>query len=616
MSDNQAKIEITASTARLPSALRAAGKMMQGFAESTASLFGSRFSGLLSGIRKDKKGETAGERSDRVNAAIGSFIGNTASNLALRGLDLMVNQGKEVLKFEDALVKFGIAAKQTPEQMRAIGNAARDTSRKTGLSAQGVLDAGRAYVDLAGAENFSIARMNLLARAAKASGSETKDLAGMMYQLTRSMKIVDDKTMEDTIGGLLNQAKEGGIEAAEMSREFAGLLPLYAQFGVTGRQGAVQAGAMFQVMRDGFNSASEAGTGLQRVYAGIMAYAPRFEAAHVQIYKKERDAQGRKVLLPFSVIFKHIRNSELMKDPALLKKAFGRTEAWRSMMLADKNIARLHDLEEAGLKDGVVMEDLARVTGSATGRIDLALEKMKNDFAAAMTPERVDTFANAIENASTIVSGLVWGLDKAAFAFSALVDLGHSLAGGKPATDESTVRDANNRRYRERVASIGEAFDRGQRKIHPGQTIADELSEDYQAKRQKVIDDEIRWEDILRGRLETQAKGGEISRPAEKFIGPVQEGHAAPTVNRGNFTEAELRALLVMTRNDSDGGLNQRLIQGLLDKGFSGPLVSAIRTLQSTLTDAIKSIPRPLVNIGGDTVRLTAGNAPSHRLRP
>lgn len=393
MSGAKAEIEIVATTGRLAQTLQHAGKMVEGFANTVGHTIGVAAKPLFD----------IGKRA----------VGNMLGNLATRGLDFVVDQANDVLKFEEALVRFGISARKSPSEMREIGNAARKTSTDIGVGALDVLNAGRAYMDLAGAQNFSIDKMNILARASQATGSKTEDLAGMMYQLTTSMHVPDSE-MEDTMGGLINQAKDGAIEAKQMASEFAGILPLFKRFGVIGREGTIQAGAMFQVMRDGANSAGEAGTMLQRVYAGIQSYAPRFEKQGVQIYEKFTDKLGRKVLLPFPVIFKNIVGSEAMKDPALIKKMFGRTEGWRGMLLGDEAsrsldkvdasgrtaLSRLMELEAAGRENNVIQRDLATYTESSSGKIAMAMEKMKNAVAVAFTPERVAGFADALTRAA------------------------------------------------------------------------------------------------------------------------------------------------------------------------------------------------------------------------
>ncbi len=424
-SSNLAQISLGLDNSQLVSGLRTAGGYLQSFATGV----GARMSSLAFSPKAAKGQNWA------THAA-----GQVAGTLAMRGIDMLVDQGKAVFDFENKLVRFGIAAKQTPMQLNAIRNAARATAVETGVDASVVLDSARAYVDLAGAQNNSIQKMNLLARAGQASEASGADLAGMMYQLTRSMKVADDQ-MEDTMGGLINQAKDGAIEAKQMASEFAGVLPLFARFGVIGREGAVQAGAMFQVIRDGANSAGEAGTMMQRIYAGIQSYAPRFEAHGVQIYEKQRDKLGRKVLLPWSMIFKGIEKSpDLMKDPAMLKKAFGRTEGWRGFLMLDeasrltdadikagKLTTRLEDLEAAGRVNGVIQKDLATVVESTAGRMDVAFQKMKNTIAEAFTPERIEKFVGAIEGLAAKVEPLVSLVGKLADGVGAIYGAGKSI---------------------------------------------------------------------------------------------------------------------------------------------------------------------------------------------
>jgi hypothetical protein len=407
VSGEKAEIEITASTARLPAALRAAAKMMQGFVAETT--------GILS--KSDKR------RDPDVSAiARGAAIGGVASSLAVRGMDLMVDQGKEFFNFQKELTRFGIAARQTPLQLQAIETATRKTSDEIGVSAIDVLRAGKSYMDLAGAQSFTIPKMNLLARAAQATGAQTTDLAGMMYQLTETMKLTDAQ-VEDTMGGLINQAKDGAIEAKDMAAEFAGILPLFARFKDSlGPSGAIQAGAMFQVIRKGFNSASEAGTGIQRVFAGLRTYASRFEKNGVKIWDVGPD--GVKRARSISTIMKEISESNLVKDPELMKKAFGRTEGWRSMELLLENTKALADLEASGQVKGVIANDLAAYTDSAAGRIEIATERVKNAFAAMLTPERVDQIVAGFEHMTEAVGPLLETANRIADAFGLIYDMG------------------------------------------------------------------------------------------------------------------------------------------------------------------------------------------------
>lgn len=382
----KAEIEITANTSRLPAALRHAMRLMDGFATRAASMTDRVAMGPRRGL---------------------GMMGNVAAfNLAYRAVDALIDQGKGFLGFQEDLTRFGIAARQTPMQLAAIERAARGTSSAIGVDAREVLASSRAYADLAGAQNTSIAKMNILSRTAQASGATGKDLAGMMYQLTRSMKVTEDQ-MENTMGGLINQAKDGAIEARQMAQEFSGMMPIFARFGVTGREGAIQLGAMYQVTRDGFDSAAQASTGMIRLMAGLQRHASRFAKAGVHVFKPGSKSELREI----SDIMEQISNSPLANDTEALVKAFGRSEAWRTFQLLQESIPRLRELEAAGRANGVVQQDLATYAESAAGRMAIAFERMKNTVAAAFTPERIEKFVGAIEGLVDKIDPVIKGVE-------------------------------------------------------------------------------------------------------------------------------------------------------------------------------------------------------------
>lgn len=402
-----AQISLTANYSQLAAGLSAAGRMVSGWAKSTR--------GVLTSMAAAPGGALL---------SIGRSMGALASfGVAKRGMDIMVDAGKGVFDFERKLTRFGIATRTGSAGLAEIRKEARGTSAAIGVDANVVLDSARAYVDLAGAQNSSIEKMKILARTGQASEAEGKDLAGMMYQLTRSMKVTDDQ-MEDTMGGLINQAKDGAIEAKQMAAEFAGMMPIFARFGVTGREGAVQLGAMYQVTRDGFDSAAQAATGMIRLMAGFQRHASRFKNWGIEVFKPG----SKNELRSMADILAQVKKNPLSKDIEALIKAFGRSEAWRTFELLNESPQRLKELEEAGRANGVVAKDLATFTESASGRMDIAFQKMKNAFAEVLTPERVDQIVSGIGSIANSIGPLMNAIGGAASAFGRFV---HFIAKAK-----------------------------------------------------------------------------------------------------------------------------------------------------------------------------------------
>lgn len=376
----EAKIEITAGTSRLPAGLRTALKSFQGFVTSVGQ--------SLIGINSSREADKAGAKAWGQHA-----LGQVAGNLATRGLDLLVDQGKQVIDFERELTRLGIDLRKRPDEMRSIGLAMRSIANESGIGAEKVLSAGRAYADLAGAEAFTVDKMRLIARAAQASGSDVGDMASLMFTLTENMKVPPNE-LEDTISGLINQAKDGSIHFKELAHELVALGAVYPQFGVTGREGAIQVGAQLQISRRGFASASEAATGILRIYRSLPQHASKFRKAGVDVF-----ADGSKnTLRPFEDIIRQIQGSPLALNREALIKSFGRTEGERFYQVLTLMVEQYDKLKDAGRANGVVTKDLATFVESAAGRMDVAFERTKNKIAEAFTPERIEKFSHALED--------------------------------------------------------------------------------------------------------------------------------------------------------------------------------------------------------------------------
>lgn len=593
----KAEIEITASTARLPAALRSAMKMVQGFVSNTV--------GLLA--RSDRKRDP-----DVASIARGAAIGGVASNLAVRGLDILTDQAKGVYDFQKELTRLGIAARLTPAHLHAVELAARETSNQTGLSAIDVLRAGKAYMDLAGASAFTVPKMNLLARAAQASGAKTTDLAGMMYQLTETMKLTDDQ-VEQTMGGLINQAKDGAIEAKDMAAEFAGILPLFARFkDALGPDAAIQAGAMFQVIRKGFNSASEAGTGIQRIFAGLRTYGSRFEANGVKIWDVGSD--GVKRARSIGTIMKEIAGSKLVKDPELMKKAFGRTEGWRSMELLLENVKQLAELEASGHVKGVIGTDLAAYTESSAGRLEIAMERIKNKIAEAFTPERIEKFVNAIEGLADKIGPLVEAFGKIGDGLGKLYGVGKSVRGfigtqggsfGSPLAGTTPEKAAQY--AAENNVSMAEAYQKLQ-------AIYDKSRQFKKDIAGTVIDDKTTPASnkiAARALMTPRTIAGEDERTlAEDYVRAV------------GLTQDQVRDLKSqLLKEDVDKDIREGRGQSKrsFDVDFGAEMLKAIQAaapmIGAEVSKSMRQSP-PSIAIDGNPVAKAAGNATDSRRKP
>src|SRR5579872_2567854 len=292
MSNPKAEIQITAESRTLGAKLR----------EARAQL--GKFGGEI-------KREVFGKAIFDGSKASAHMVGQLGAAAVGRGLGFFEDQARGVLTFNDALLRFRLAARRTPEEAQEIGAAARQVAAETGIASETVLAGERAFVDLAGAENASAASMRTLARTSQASGAAIGDMATVAYSLTNALKVRPGE-LEDVIGGLINQSKDGTIHFQNMAEEIIALAPKFARFGTLGREGAAELGAMVQIAGSGFKDAAEASTGIQGLFRGLQLHEKLFRKAHVATMYLGKD--GAKHLRPLEEIVADISRSKLMKD--------------------------------------------------------------------------------------------------------------------------------------------------------------------------------------------------------------------------------------------------------------------------------------------------------------
>lgn len=395
MAKGRAEIEITASSSRLAAGLNAARVKVQAWAVSTARTAAHAFASVGRGIAK-------------LAPRAGGSLANFGGDMLTKGFDHLAGVADDVRKFEGNLTRLGIATGQTPEQLDDMRVAMRALSKETGVGSDQILAATSNYVDLTGDVQGANTAMRTFARVSQASGASMSDVSGAAAAMGDALKIKPED-LEETFGGLVNQGKAGAVTLKDFAAELSALAPKFARFkGATGREGALQLGAAFQVARKGFGSASEAATGLEALMGALALNAGKFEAAGVKIFERHKD--GTKTFRNLHDIIKGIGNSKLAKDPTLLNKAFGSKEAEGAFNQLNR-LAPLYDqIVEAGMHRGVIEKDLATWQQSNAGKLEATLNALKETIAEAFTPERIEAFVDAVKEAADAIGVVIDGL--------------------------------------------------------------------------------------------------------------------------------------------------------------------------------------------------------------
>lgn len=587
MSDTRAEIEITASSSRLQAGLRTAA---------------SKLTSFMKGVNA-----SAGRIGD---TAAGTAIGNIAGNLAGRGIDLLADQARGVMDFEKNLVRLQIVSNKTKGEMNEFRDSARAISNEVGIGATDIIKGAQTYVDLTGNVTGAKNAMASFARIAQASDSSVSDIATSAAAMQQSFGL-DPSKIEETFSGLINQGKAGAVSLKDMAGQLASLAPKWDMFkGGRSAQGIHEFGAIFQVVRQGSGSAAEAATNLEALLGTMTKHAKELRKyGHIKLFDVAKD--GTKTPKAFEEILTQIENSKLMKDPELLVKALGgrkeSSDALRVIMRARQEVTATGnaytDLVHAGEDAGAVQRDLATYLDSSSGKMEASWERVKNALAAAITPERIEAFANAVSDAADKITPLVESVGKIGSVLGGLWGAGKSIR-------SAFSSNQNNNPWAESNAKDFRMSDTGGRGGFVDQLLlgrAGGPNGPIEARSRAML---------ARNRLASHDSydatvanimGGEVNeRTSPESIQRAVFAHFAnPGAMGGPGTQAAGNAYL-RAANVSDEKAAEILAKAIADQ-----LTAPLKSLGPMLKDAVASL-KTEVKVGSDTVAKASGKAPMH----
>lgn len=418
-----AKVELTASSA----------KMDRGLAEAKRKLRQFQRDQEREAKRAAKKKEKE-EKEARKRLAQGSR--NVASGVKdgmMMGLGIDAAGGlqgfaTELLSYEKNLTRLQITADKSPEVMRAFSDEIMRASNATGLAREDILGAASAYVALTGDMETAQRATGSWAKIAQATGTPIADIASTAAAMRQQMGITADE-METVFGGLAAQGKAGAVELKDLAGLMAQIAPQWAMFkDGKGAKGVAQLGAALQIVKRGFGGdAGETVTGLQSLLTSLVKNASRFEDGGVKVFDVK---DGKKTMKDVFSIVEAISKSKLVKDPEAMEKAFGRVEAYRAYLQLVQNKQALQDMVNVASDGaGLIQRDFNTYITSPSGKIEAAWNRVKNAIAAALTPERVEGFANAIEGLASHLEPIVEGFSKVAGIMGGLYGAGQKIRG-------------------------------------------------------------------------------------------------------------------------------------------------------------------------------------------
>lgn len=407
-----AQIEITASSSRLAAGLSQAYSKFQTWGGAVARGINGAFKKINA---KLEPGQT-----------MKNAVGHLGGDLLGRGLSAITDAAGDVRDFNRDIQRMGISAGKTPAQINEVGKSLRKASVDFGVNSNELAKASGLYFDLTSDSEGMTTAMSTLAKVSQASGADMESLVRTAAAMGDNMGIGADQ-MEAAFSGLIQQGKAGKVTLAELAREAPGLMAMWSSFGRgTGTQGLMEMNAALQVGAKAFGTASQAATGLEAMLGMLKARQAQLAAVGVQVYQKNKD--GTVSLRNLHDIVDQIQKKKI--DPRKYGKIFGENKEGRNFL---EMLMKQRDLYgqvlEAGKDAGAVQRDSMAYAESDAGRLDLALNKIKETIASAFTPERITGFVNAIEGLVDKLGGVVELAGKAGDLLGGIAGVGKSIRG-------------------------------------------------------------------------------------------------------------------------------------------------------------------------------------------
>ena len=404
--------------------IRASNKKLRGDLRKSRRMFDRSFKKTGKNIKKSLRGALA---------PLGVAVG-------VAGLAAV---GRQVLEFEESLVRVQIQARKgdAPEFLEDLRNETIALAKATGQNRQAIAAGNAEFVNLLGHTATTAERMEVLARASTATGATMGDLANIAFKLDTAFGIVSGKDLEAALDALTFAGQETSIPLDKMGLLLAKTAPLFKKFGKSGVDAAADLGAFLQVVQAKGTAATP-----EEVATQFASFVRALEKQQKRIKKLTgvdvtELVGGRKQLKAPRQIFDELAKSQkVLSDKTLLTAAFGRGEAADFATAILENREQFEGLAAASKQaGGTIQRDFKTFMESPAGRLKVAFNDMKEALAKAFTPERIERFADVMDQAAGILEFMVDNAEVfiaawATFKIAGLVSGFAAMAGSTAAT--------------------------------------------------------------------------------------------------------------------------------------------------------------------------------------
>jgi len=444
-----ARIELTAGTAGMDRGLADAKRKMRTFEREET--------------RAAKAMAADTERAQKKSQALWANRGGRGVSMLGAGVSMalggdIVSQLSDavhgVADFERELTRFQVDAQLSGQKVGEFRDQVMAASEATGQSRAAILQGAHAYQILTGDADSAAKSAALFAEVANASGASMDDIAASAASMHNNLGLNADDFRKG-FDVLLSMGHKSTVELRQFGAEMNRLTPLIKDFGSGSNMDKLAemaasletAAPAFKGSRDEQAAAAE---GMQQLL--LTMRKPRTEEAFSQLGVKiwTIDPKTKEhVLRDWLDILGDIKRK--VPDKFVLQAAVGgKGQAFMALEEMIDNYQKLVDLKNGALGSDQVAKDNATYMASTTGRLELAWTHIKNAIAEALTPDRIDAFANAVLSAasalSTAANAFSWmmnGGSKEQRTNIAADDLAQTALDGTPEGDQTARKAAS-----------------------------------------------------------------------------------------------------------------------------------------------------------------------------
>ncbi len=281
-------------------------------------------------VREQRQAQRMQERGAyRRSQTIGQVGGVVRDGLMMAGgagLALVGASARKEFAVKSKARDIGISTRGSGQKMLdtdALVKEAHATARKNpGVDAESVLDGIKAYTTKTGDADTARKMSDTFATLSSASGTSTKDIGGAAADLAQKFGIKDPAEMQDALGKLYMQGKNGSFELSDAAEKFPGMAAAGARFGLDkGVKGVATLGGLSQIARESTGSADQAGTAVEAMFRQLTSRSGDLEKAGVKVFDKKGNANDIQDVLVDTI--SKVGGNDMAKKKVGLQQIFG-----------------------------------------------------------------------------------------------------------------------------------------------------------------------------------------------------------------------------------------------------------------------------------------------------